>query len=64
MKGYGCIGNLEVSISLSNRVGMGETGKRIARMKPFGEGERYKNHSSTFITEVGRKSGKLSLEIT
>lgn len=40
MKGYGCIGNLEVSISLSNREGMEESGQRIARMKPFGKGER------------------------
>lgn len=61
MKGYGCISNLEVSVSLSNREGMGETGKRIARMKPFRKGERYKNHSSAFITEIGKKSEKVSL---
>lgn len=35
---------------------MGEIGKRISRMKPFGEEDRCKNHSSAFITETGKKS--------
>jgi len=39
VKGYGYISNAEVSISLSNREGTDETGKRIARIKPFGKGE-------------------------
>lgn len=60
MKGNGCISNLEDSITLSNRERMGDTGKRIARVKPFGKGERDKNHSA-FITEIGKKSGKVSL---
>lgn len=61
MKGYSCISNLEVSISLSNRGGMGETVKRIARMKPFGKRESDKNNSSAITTEIGKKSGKVSL---
>lgn len=57
---YG-ISNSGVSVSLFNREGMGESGKRISRIKPFGKGEREKKHSSAFISETGRKSGKESL---
>lgn len=62
MEGYGCISNLNVSISLFNSEGaMGKTVKRITRMKPFGKEERYKTCSSAFITKTGKNSGKMSL---
>lgn len=40
---------------------MGETVKRISRIKSFGEKDA-KNFSSAFITETGKKlTGKMSL---
>lgn len=61
MEGYGCISNFKfLFLFLIGREAMGEAGKRISGMKPFGEEERCKNGSLVFITETGKNSGKMS----
>lgn len=53
---YG-ISSSGVSISLFDREGMGETGKRISRIKPFGKREREKK--KTFFSLYLRNWGKV-----